>query len=208
MEPFRKEVRLTHVVKNWIFTFAHNSFKAEKHQVSVDTAILGEHVGLQHLTFHICSPRSFTAPEATPIFLFDPNTKPPSPLLTLSVESPHQLPSSTKLLQSAPTQRKQKNQSTNNQLTCQTSNPTPTSFGPPDAYATALFSHAYSSLAVSNSTCTFGAWPFSNTSTVALSSVCSVYSASGLKTPARLVRPQSRPDPIVPACGWRTGLVL
>lgn len=87
------------------------------------------------------------------------------------------------------------------QLTCQTSRLTPPSVGLPVAYATALFSHAYFSLAVSNNTWTLGAWPFSNTRTVALSSVCRLYSASGLKTPLESVSPQSRPEPTLPVEG-------
>lgn len=83
-------------------------------------------------------------------------------------------------------------------LTCQTSNDTPPSAGPPPAYATALFSHAYFSLAVSNKMCTCGANPRSNTAMVALSLVCSAYTASGLKTPLVSVRPQSRPPVTLP----------
>lgn len=86
-------------------------------------------------------------------------------------------------------------------LTCQISNPTSASFGPPIAYAAARFNPLYFSLAVSNKVCTCGAWPFSNTRIVAPSSVCSVYKSSGLKTLLLSVRPQSRPLPIL--SGWK-----
>ncbi len=71
---------------------------------------------------------------------------------------------------------------------------------PPVPYPTAVLSHAYLSLDVSNKICTLGAWPFSYTTIVALSLVVSVYSASGLKVPLLSVRPQSRPVPTLP--GW------